>query len=332
MKKIRIGIVGMGFIAGWHYNGFAVQEDAEIVGMCQDFHGTSEQISEKKKQLEKSCADFGIKPYNDFDEMVNDPNIDALIIGSINPYHYDQIIAGLNAGKHLLVEKPVVTDLNQIDPIIKLAKEKDKIVFPAHNFAYRGAVKKAKEVLESGVLGKIIHSSFVISHTLIPAHQTGWRAKKELGTGGTLIDSGHHIIYQCLYLLGMPVAIHGFTSKLVLTNMDCEDTAQVNMQYADGSLCFLMQSWASGNADGVNGFRILGEKGNLVITDALYVNGEKISDDVEYGNSFVNQARAFLDSVKTGIEPISTLEDVRNTLKIVFSTYESAEKNIVIRF
>ena len=130
----------------------------------------------------------------------------------------------------------------------------------------------------------------------------------------------------------MPAAIHGFTSKLVLTNMDCEDTAQVNMQYADGSLCFLMQSWASGNADGVNGFRILGEKGNLVITDALYVNGEKISDDVEYGNSFVNQARAFLDSVKTGIEPISTMEDVRNTLKIVFGTYESAEKDIVIRF
>lgn len=332
MKKLKIGMVGMGFIAEWHYKGFAPFGNAGITGMCQDFHGTPEKIAEKKKQLEESCRNFNIKPYGSFDEMVDDPGLDALIIGSINPYHFDQITRGLNAGKHLLVEKPVVTDISQIDPLIKLAEEKNLVLFPAHNFVYRGAVRKAKEIMESGVLGKIIHSSFVITHTISKTHRYGWRANKELGTGGTLIDSGHHVIYQSLYLAGMPVKLSGFTSKLVLTNMDCEDTAQASLQYADGSIGLLMQSWASSHDQGINGFRILGDKGNLVLTDALYLNGEKIAGEVDYLSSFVNQAGAFIDAVNNGTPPVSTMEDVRNTLKIVFATYESAEKGTVIEF
>jgi len=330
--KIRIGMVGLGFITDWHYKGFSTLDNVEFVGISRDFYGTPEQIIKKKEQLVQKCKELNVKAYESFDEMVTDPSLDALIIGSINPYHYDQIIKALNAGKHLLVEKPVVTNIDQIAAIEKLSKEKDLVVFPAHNFAYRGAVTKAKEILESGKLGKIIHSSFVVTHTISKAHSTGWRGKKELGTGGTLIDSGHHLVYQTLYLLGMPKLIQAFKSKLVLTNMDCEDVAQINMQYSDGSVCCLMQSWASNYVDGINGIRILGEKGNLIITDALYHSGEKLSTDVDYESSFANQAKAFVKAVRDGTPPVSTLEDVRNTLRITFGAYESAEQNKVIAF
>jgi predicted dehydrogenase len=275
---------------------------------------------------------LNLKPYENFDEMVADPTIDALIIGSINPFHYEQIIKGLNAGKHLLVEKPVVTKIDQVETIEKLSNGKNLVLFPAHNFVYRGAVAKAKEILESGNLGKLIHSSFIVTHTISQAHAIGWRSKKELGTGGTLIDSGHHLVYQTLYLLGIPKLIQAFKSKLVLTNMDCEDLAQINMLYDDGSVCCLMQSWASNFGEGINGIRILGEKGNLIITDALYYNGEKLNTDVDYETSFANQAKAFVAAVSEGKPPVSTLEDVRNALKITFDAYESAEQNKVITF
>jgi predicted dehydrogenase len=331
-KKIRIGMVGLGFITDWHYKGFSSIPDVEIVGLCQDFYGSKERIGKKKEQLSQKCKELNIKPYGSFDEMVADPSMDALIIGSINPYHYDQIVKGLNAGKHLMVEKPVVTDIKQVDAIKKISQKKKCVLFPAHNFVYRGAVAHAKEVMKSGKLGKLIHSSFIVTHTISEEHATGWRSKKALGTGGTLIDSGHHLIYQTLYLLGMPQSIQAFKSKLVLKNMQCEDTAQINMLFKDGSVCCLMQSWASNHGEGINGIRILGENGNLIITDALYCNGEKLNGDVEYGNSFANQARAFVRAIREGTPPVSTLDDVRNTLRITFGAYESAEKKKVITF
>ncbi|MCF8361787.1 MAG: Gfo/Idh/MocA family oxidoreductase [Prolixibacteraceae bacterium] len=330
MSKLRIGMVGMGFIADWHYQGFQANPDADMTGMCHNFHGDEKQQAAEKAQLEAKCKKWGIKAYESFDEMVTSPDIDAMIIGSINPYHFDQIKKAFDNGKHIMVEKPVVTEVDQLDEIEKLSKEKGVKILPAHNFVYRGAVKKAKEIIDSGKLGQIIHASFVVTHTIGEGHRTGWRAIKKLAKGGALIDSGHHLVYQTLYLLGKPEKLHGFTSKMVLKNMECEDTAQVSLYYPDGSIGLVMQSWTSDHADGINGVRIFGTKGGLVISDALYFEGEKLDTDVDYPESFQNQAKAFSDYILKDVAPLSGLEDVRNTLKITYGCYDSAELGKVI--
>lgn len=322
----------MGFIADWHHRGLAALPHVEFAGLCQDFHGSAEAIEAKRAALAARARELGTRAYASFDEMVADPTLDALIIGSINPYHLDQIRRGLAAGKHLLVEKPVVTDAAQVSEIERLARDAGRVVFPAHNFVYRGAVRQAKSLLAEGRLGRLVASSFVVTHTISPAHAAGWRSKRALGTGGTLIDSGHHLVYQSLYLLGMPAALSAFTASRVLTSMDCEDTAQVSLQYRDGSVATILQSWASAHGDGINGIRIFGDQGCLTITDALYLNGEKLNPDVDYANSFRNQAEAFVEAVRGGAGPISTLADVRDTLRITFAAYESAERRIVIPF
>jgi len=323
-------MVGMGFIADWHYKGFKDNPDADMVGMSHVFFGSEEQQNKERTLLREKCAEMGLKAYDSFDEMVKDPEIDALVIGSINPQHFGQINAALDHGKHVLVEKPVVSDLDQIDVLEKRSKESGCVVFPAHNFVYRESVRKAKEILDSGALGKLIHSSFVVTHTISENHATGWRAVKEIARGGTLIDSGHHLVYQTLYLLGRPTKLQGFTSKRVLTNMECEDTAQVSLAYDDGSIAVVMQSWASNHGDDINGIRIIGTEGSLVITDALYHNGEKLSDDVDYESSFKNQAKAFSDAILNGVAPRSSLEDVRDTLRITYGAYESNDESRVI--
>ncbi|MBN1184436.1 MAG: Gfo/Idh/MocA family oxidoreductase [Bacteroidales bacterium] len=274
---------------------------------------------------------FNCKAYSSYEEMVEDESIDAIIIGSIDPYHFQQIIKGLNAGKHLLVEKPMVTKLDQIDEIEKLSNITGKEVFPGHNFVYKGALQKAKEIIVSGLLGAIIHSSIIESYSISENHQKGWRTDKKLASGGALMDSGHHLIYQSIFLFGMPVALQAFSSNIILKHISAEDTAQINMQYADGSACSIMQSWASNHGQGINGIRILGNRGNLVITDALYVNGERLNDDVDYGNSFKNQAKVFIETIENRCEPLSNLCDARNTLKIIIEAYNSIiNKKVVI--
>lgn len=331
MKKLRIGLVGTGFIADWHRKGFSQNPDAEITGMC---NGSLEDDHKDAKLLilQTKCSELDIQAYESFKSMVADPEIDALIIGSINPVHYYQIKTAIENGKHVMVEKPVVTDFEQLNEIKKLAVEKGIKIFPAHNFVYRPAVRKAKEIIEAGKLGQIIYSSFIVTHTISKFHSTGWRAKKELGVGGALIDSGHHLIYQSLYLLGKPEKLHGFKSKMVLKNMDCEDTAQVNLLYADGSMATIMQSWTSDHAAMINGIRIFGTEGSLVITDDLYFNDQEMNLGADYLSSFVNQARAFSDFILKDIPPVSGLDDVRDTLKITFGAYISAETDTVIKF
>lgn len=330
MKKLRIGMVGMGFIADWHWKGFSQNPDAAITGMCHLFFGNEIQKAEETELLKKRCTELGIKAYESFESMVADPEIDALIIGSINPYHYLQIKVAIKNGKHIMVEKPVVTDFEQLDKIRKLSEEKGIKIFPAHNFVYREAVRKAKEIIDAGKLGQIIHSSFIVTHTISEAHSKGWRGIKAMGTGGTLIDSGHHLVYQSLYLLGKPEKLQGFKSKMVLKNMECEDTAQVSLLYPDGSMAVIMQSWTSNHAEMINGIRIFGTEGSLVITDDLYFNDQKMNMEADYLNSFVNQAKAFSDFILKDIPPVSGLDDVKNTLKITFGAYRSAENDTII--
>jgi predicted dehydrogenase len=324
-------MVGTGFIADWHWKGFSQNPDAEITGLCNGSLDDDDQKAAKLELLHEKCSEMGIKAYESFESMATDPEIDALIIGSINPYHYSQIKAAIENGKHIMVEKPVVTDFDQLNEIRKLSKEKGIKVFPAHNFVYRAAVQKAKEIINAGKLGQIIHSSFVVTHTISEAHSKGWRGIKALGTGGTLIDSGHHLVYQALYLLGKPEKLQGFTSKMVLKNMECEDTAQISLLYPDGSMAVILQSWTSNHAGMINGIRIFGTGGSLVITDDLYFNDQKMNLEADYLNSFVNQAKAFSDFILKDIPPVSGLDDVWDTLKITFGTYESAEKDVVIK-
>lgn len=329
---MKLGIHGIGMIYKYHLNGFRATEGAEVTGACRDFYGDEGQREIQRKKLETVCSRDGLRSYQHFDEMAEDPGLDALIITSINPYHYDQILKALKNGKHVLIEKPVVTEIDQVADLEKRTRDTGFVIFPGHNFVYRGAVQKAKSLLESGQLGTVTYASFLSSHFLRPDHVTGWRSKKELGAGGALIDSGHHQVYQSLYLMGMPVQLHGFTSKLVQKHMDCEDIAQVNMRYADSSLGCIMMSWTSNHNQGIEGIRILGTEGNIIVTDACYHNGEMLDKDASYENSFINQAGAFVRCIREGKEPMSTLDDVRKTLQIVYGAYRSSEQNEVICF
>ena len=99
----------------------------------------------------------------------------------------------------------------------------------------------------------------------------------------------------------------------------------------DGSLCVITESWASEAADQLNGIRILGTDGEMHLTDALYVNGERLCDAEPYDQTFVNQAQAFLDCLDGTGKPLSTLEDSEHTLQIIRAAYRSSAEGSVYR-
>ncbi len=330
MNKLRIGMVGMGFIADWHFQGFAANPDADIVAMTQDLYGNEQKKQDLLHRLHEKCNRWNIKAIHAFDEMVNDPDIDVLIIGSINSLHFEQIKKAIANRKQLIVEKPVVINMGHMRHIKSLVHENGIKLFPAHNFIYRNAIIKAKEIINEGKIGKIVQASFIITHTISHEHATGWRTKKELAGGGALMESGLHLVYQSLFLLGKPVKVQAFTSNLSLKQLEGEDIAQVNLLYSDNSMAVIMQSWASNFGNHSNGIRIIGTKGEIAITNALYLNGEKLDSEVEYGSTFKNQAKAYTDYIFNDKMPLSTLDDAEDTLKIIQSAYRSSEEDRVI--
>ena len=322
-QPLRIGIVGTGFIATFHLQAFRDCPAAAIGGICA--HAPTE-------RLQTLSAEWRVPAYASFEAMVSDPAIDAVVIGSRNTEHASQVMRCQELGKPALVEKPVVTTLAELDAIRASVARTGVPVMPGHNFVYRGAVQAARRVVESGRLGQLIYGSFSSNHTISAEHASGWRGKLTLGAGGALMDSGHHQVYQALYLLGRPESLHAFKSRLVLKEMEGEDLAQVQLRYASGTLATVYQSWTSNHGDPVDGIRLVGTQGWLQVTDQLYVNGKSENRDTAYPNSFVNQARAFVDLVNQGTPPASSLDDARDTLALILQAYESADRRTVPSF
>lgn len=323
MKKLRIGLVGTGFIAPFHLRAFAQQPHAAITGLCALSAFT---------RRDRLAGEFGLRTFATFEEMVADPGIDALLLASRNTEHLAQILRAQEARKPVLVEKPVVLSLADLDTIRASVARTGVPAMPAHNFVYRGAVQAARAVVASGALGRIVFSSFASNHTISPEHAQGWRGHLALSGGGALMDSGHHQVYQSLYLRGRPASLHAYTSRLVLAGMEGEDVGHVHLRYADGSLGSILQTWTNNRGGAIDGIRLVGTEGSLEVTDALYVNGERRDTDTDYGNSFTNQARAFAALVLEGAAPASTLLDARDTLHLIQLAYRSAREGTVPDF
>jgi len=132
MKKLRIGIVGTGFITDYHYKAFKKNRNAAIIGMCHTYDLKHPKYREKQESLLKKCKELEIRAYDDFNHLVSDPNIDALIISSINTLHFEQIAAAVSNGKHVLADKPVVTDVNQLYAIEKSSSQKWITIITTH--------------------------------------------------------------------------------------------------------------------------------------------------------------------------------------------------------
>ena len=317
---LRVGMVGTGFISEWHYNAFLENPDAKITGIC---------ANARKERAEALAKDWGIKAYADFDEMVTSSDIDAVVIGSRNPDHFSQIMKAMENGKHVLAEKPVVTDIAEIDVIAEAAKKNNVVLFPGHNFVYREAVQIAKKMLDNGDIGKLMYASFSSAHTISAEHSVGWRANMALSNGGALMDSGHHQTYMSLYFLGAPSKVVALKSNLLYTEREVEDTVAVTLLYPNNLIANITQTYTTDFSDSINGVKLIGDKGSLIVTDALYFNDEKLNTDADYADSFRGQAKAFSDCILHGKAPLSDLADVRNTLRIIYGAYESCESGKV---
>lgn len=249
-KKLKVGVIGLGGIANTHVPGWVASPYTEIVA-GSDINPAVFQTWKEKYGVTRFTEDAA--------DLINDPEIDILDICTPNMYHAPQAIAALQAGKHVLCEKPLAPTPQAIREMIAARDRAGRLLMTAQHFRFRGTAQAVKAEVESGALGSIYHArAWMLRRSGLPVSPT-FIYKKHSG-GGPTIDIGVHILDLTLWLMGhpKPVAVSGvartelahhenaFTSwgkKPVPQDLDVEDFAAAFVRFDTGATMVLEVSW-----------------------------------------------------------------------------------------
>ncbi len=194
MSELKIGIVGLGWVAGAHIETFKHVTGAKVTAVCS------------RRTLDPGAlqAQYGIplKVYSDYAAMLADPEIDVIDVCTPHPYHPDQAIAAANAGKHLIIEKPIALnweDARRVRDAIAANGVKAMVCFEVR---FSAQFTLARSVVEQGLLGSLHYGEVDYYHGLGPWYgQYPWNIKKDMG-GSSLLTAGCHALDCLLMLMG----------------------------------------------------------------------------------------------------------------------------------
>src|SRR5690606_18283767 len=233
---VRVAIIGTGAISGSHINGYLEFPDrCEIVALCDIF-------PEKAKQTAERLG-LKIPIYNDYKTLLQQVDVDLVSICT-PPYTHAQIaIDSLKAGKHVIVEKPMASSLEECDAMIEATNENNKLLSVVAQNRFTNPMMKVKHVLDTQLIGPIVHaqvdSYWWRGHSY---YDLWWRGTWEKEGGGcTLNHAVHHIdIFQ--WMNGMPSEITAVMSNTSHDNAEVEDISIAIAKYDNGSLAQITSS------------------------------------------------------------------------------------------
>jgi predicted dehydrogenase len=196
MKKLRIGIIGAGWPGQQHARAIQVAKGALLLAVAEP---------NKQRMAEFTKTYSPKKVYRDYGTLLGDPQVDAVVICLPNFLHFPATLAALEAGKHVLCEKPPTLNGAEMKVLQEEAEKRNLTYFFSRQFRFTPAMRTARELIAAGRLGTIYHAraTFVRSRG-IPAWGGGWFTEKKRSGGGALIDIGIHALDTAWFLMGTP--------------------------------------------------------------------------------------------------------------------------------
>lgn len=228
-SSIRFGIVGCGAIG--HKRAKALKGLGMIAG-CVDTD---------KNKSQAFAAAYGATAFKNSKELLASANLDAIIIATLHESLAQIALGAIEAGLHVFVEKPAAKLSRELIPLMLAAKEKGVVVRVGFNHRFHRSVQKAKEIIDSGVLGELMFIRGRYGHGGRVGYDQEWRAKPELSGGGELIDQGPHLIDLSRWFLGEFTDISGF-AHTYFWNMPVDDNGFLILKTKSNQVAFLHAS------------------------------------------------------------------------------------------
>jgi len=351
-KKLRFGMIGLGEIA-YKSTGHVLQRTANaemIVGMDPVAH-----------VAESYQATFGIPCSTDIEDVLTHPDVDAVVISTPHNLHVPLGVQAAEAGKHVVVEKPMATTLEDADALIAACKKAGVLCSSKEGgVRYQAATMKARDLIVQGVIGEVMATQVVGASNKPDSYWTGgytgrvqttWRKSKTESGGGVLIMNYIYDVYRLRYITGLEVARVFAEFGTYRTAVEVEDFITVTMRYTNGALGTWMASSCAPGASrsGMRGTsardnRVFGTAGQIVFDDndllvytdhdvEGFTQGEwmKLSFPDEDGDqAYVTYFERFADAVFEERAPDIPCEQGRKTLEVLLAAYQSGGTNMPV--
>lgn len=344
---LKVGLIGCGGIMAPHIEGWkGVSDRAEVVAVAD--------VSQDA--MEKAAGRLGhaVQMYADYRELLARPEIEAVDIALPHHLHRQAIVDAAQAGKHLMSEKPLCLNLEEAADIARAVRSSGVTMMAAHNQLFFPPVLQAKQMVMQGDLGQVymVHSYDCSARRRplaldkaawgksAPVFGDTWRSDPSKMGGGEYIDTGYHPTYRLLFLAGKQpgevTAMMG-TYRLPLKE---EDSASVQVKFDDGVMGHVLTSWAFAAPGGRPLlFSIAGEAGHLWgEMDKLYYQpvGFQTPAVVEfagwnYARTFAAEIEHFVDAVAKGYEPLHSVSEATETLRVIMAAYAATDSEYVVK-
>jgi predicted dehydrogenase len=331
LEHINMGVVGCGYWGPNLVRNFRSLSGCHVKSVCD----TDRKRLAHVKQLYPE-----INTTSDFEEMVKDPEIHAIAVATPVWSHFELARQSLDAGKHTFIEKPMASNVAQCTELVALAERGDLILMTGHTFIYSTPVRRIKEIIKTGDIGKILYiSSQRMNLGLFQTDiNTAW-------------DLAPHDISIILYILEMPVTSVNCQGKAHI-NAGIEDVTNMSLMFSNGGFATIQNSWLDPNK--VRRMTFVGSRRMILYDDNEPLEKIKIYDkrvevpphydtfaefhySYHYGDMYAPyikqveplkvQCEHFLDCIRTGQEPHSSGSDGLHVVQVLEAASESLKRD-----
>jgi len=361
LERVNIGLVGVGGSGGWgNFPGYMMVPDrAKIAAICD----TNLEAAKEKARL------VGAKTYADYQEMLADTEIDAVDICLPHFLHGQVALDAMEAGKHVIVEKPFTTTLEEADAVIATAKRKGLKLMVAENTRFVNAYEVAKSSIDEEIMGKILFARTYIGgmDPFIEAHVLGkkssdednWRNFQKKAGGGAIFDGGVHSFFLLEWMIGKIKSVTAVHSRSEFSGpvSEVDDNASGIVELDNGGIASFSVTFTSEipwtERLELNGTRasimvdMLSERPVQIFANrspnpesessvgvfrrALWEEPLVMHSVLDWKSASMRKEVAhFVDCVRMNEEPLVTGEDGRRGIELAIKSYESAKSGTKI--
>lgn len=352
MKKLNIGVIGAGSISESHMSSYANHPHVQLVAIA-DLN---------LERAQKRADQYGFEQVTaDYKALLANEKVEAVSICTWNNLHAEMAVAALEAGKHVLVEKPLAKTVEEALKIQEAVKKSGKTLQVGFVRRHADNTKLVKKFIDNGDFGDIYYGKASILRRL--GNPGGWFSDQERSGGGPVIDLGVHIIDILWYLMGKPkvasVSANTYNklgNRKNIQNLSfykaadydpskntVEDLANAMIRFENGASILVDVSFTLHAKKDESIVKLYGEKGGAELEPELMIVSEKYDTIInalpqvdnlgfDFSGSFQNEINHFVECVRNGTETNSPVEDGVEIMKILTAIYESSQKGEEVRF
>lgn len=332
--KVRIVVIGCGMISNFHVKAIRTVPQTELAGFYDAYLPGAEKAAEREN----------VKVYRTLQEVWDDETVAAVSICTPSGTHGSLAIDALSHGKHVLMEKPMALTEAECLEVKRIAEEKGLQAGAVSQLRFAPGIRKVKETLDSGLLGKLFSVELRMKYYRAPAYYAGsnWKGTKKMDGGGALMNQGIHGVDIMQHLAGMPDSVYA-QCRTLLHSIEVEDTMTAVLSFPNGALGTIIattNSYPGFSRElafcGENGTIVLEEdsikywnvKSNTeipVIGETL-INGSSDPSQID-ASGHVRQMENFANAIMGREKLLIPAEEGMKPLKIIWGVYASAEEN-----